>query len=89
MIGSFELHHDNMSAHTALSVHEFLAKMHSCASAGSLFSILLTLWFYLFPELKLRVKGNHFQTLDSVQKAVTDAIPAMKCGKFAGPSVLH
>jgi hypothetical protein len=30
--------------------------------------------FYLFPKLKSRFKIYHFQTLDSVQKAVTDAI---------------
>jgi hypothetical protein len=30
--------------------------------------------FYLVSKLKSRVKNYHFQTLDSVQKAVTDAI---------------
>jgi hypothetical protein len=29
---------------------------------------------YFFPKLKLRVKVYHFPALDSVQKAVTDAI---------------
>jgi hypothetical protein len=29
--------------------------------------------FYLFPELKSRDKGYQFETLDSVQKAVTYA----------------
>jgi hypothetical protein len=54
--------------------------------------------FHLFPNLKSRAKGYHFETLDRVQKAVTDAIktlteltsnPAVRRGKFAGPSVLH
>jgi hypothetical protein len=31
----------------------------------------------LFPKLKSRVKDHHFQTLDSVQKAVTDAIKTL------------
>jgi hypothetical protein len=31
-------------------------------------------YFNLFAELKSRVKGYHFQTHDSVQKAATDAI---------------
>jgi hypothetical protein len=34
--------------------------------------------FYLFPKLKSRVKGHHFQTLDSVQKAFTDAINTIR-----------
>jgi hypothetical protein len=29
--------------------------------------------FYVFPKLKSRVKGHHFQTLDSVQKNFTGA----------------
>jgi hypothetical protein len=33
--------------------------------------------FYLFPKLKLSVKDYHFQTLDIVQKAVTDAIKTL------------
>jgi hypothetical protein len=36
----------------------------------------------LFPKLKSRVKGYHFQTLDSVQKAVTDAIKALTAADF-------
>jgi hypothetical protein len=33
--------------------------------------------FYLYPKLQSRVKGYHFQTLDSGQKAVTDAIKTL------------
>jgi hypothetical protein len=33
---------------------------------------------YLFPKLKSRVKGYRFQALDSVQKAVTDAIKTLR-----------
>jgi hypothetical protein len=35
------------------------------------------LWFLLVPKLKSRVKGYHFQTFDSVQKAVADAIKTL------------
>jgi hypothetical protein len=38
--------------------------------------------FYLFPKLKSRIKGYHFQTLDSVQKAVTDAIKTLREADF-------
>jgi hypothetical protein len=33
--------------------------------------------FYLFRKLKSRVKGYHFQTLNNVQKVVTDVIKTL------------
>jgi hypothetical protein len=38
--------------------------------------------FYLFAKLNLRVKGYHFQTFASVQKAVTDAIKTLTEADF-------
>jgi hypothetical protein len=38
--------------------------------------------FYLFPKLKSRVKGCHFQILDSVQKAVTIVIKTLAEADF-------
>jgi hypothetical protein len=52
----------------------------------------------MFPKLKSRVKGHHFQTLDGVQNAVTDAIDTLteadfqscyEAWKIAGLGVLH
>jgi hypothetical protein len=65
-------------AHSIVSLWTSGEKVHSRASAGSLFSRFVTLWFSLVPKLKSRVKGNHFQTLDSVQKAVSDVIKTPK-----------
>jgi hypothetical protein len=48
--------------------------VYSRASAGSLSPDLSYCDFYLFPKLKSTVKGYHFQTLDSIQNAATDAI---------------
>jgi hypothetical protein len=39
-------------------------------------------YFYLFQKLKSKVKGCHFQTLDSIQKAVTNAIKPLTEGDF-------
>jgi hypothetical protein len=36
----------------------------------------------MFPKLKSTVKGYRFQTLDSVQKAVTDAIKTLTESDF-------
>jgi hypothetical protein len=82
-IGSFDLHHDNVPEHAELSVCKFLAK--KCISVlpqASYSPALSPYGFYLFPKLKSRVKGSHFQTLDSVQKAVTDAVKTLKEADF-------
>jgi hypothetical protein len=36
----------------------------------------------LFPKLKSRVRGCHFQTLDNIQKAVTNAIKTVTEADF-------
>jgi hypothetical protein len=74
-IGSFELHHDNALARTALSVRKFLAKKFIPVLPQVPYSPGLTPCdFGMLPKLKSRVKGYNFQTLDGLQKAVTDAI---------------
>jgi transposase len=78
IIGSFELHQDNALAPAALSVREFLGIKHNPMLPQAPYSPDLSLYdFCLFPKLKSRVKGYHLQTLDSVQKAVTDAIKTL------------
>jgi hypothetical protein len=61
-----------------LSVREFLAKKYIPALPQAPYSPNLSLCnVSLFPKLESRVKGYHFQTLDVVQKAVTDAIKTL------------
>jgi hypothetical protein len=94
-IGSFELHNDNAPAHTALSVREFLVRKCIPLLPQAPYSQDLSPYdFYLFQKLQSRVKGCHFQTLDSVQKAVTDAIKTLTeddfqscCGKCKGKAI--
>jgi hypothetical protein len=53
--------------------------------------------FHLFQKLKSRIKGCNLKTLESVQKAVTDAIKTLTEADFQscyeawkfGPNVLH
>jgi hypothetical protein len=67
-----------MPADTGLSVHEFLAKKCIPVLLQAPYSPDLSpCGFYMFPKLKSRVKGYHFQTLNSIQKAVTDAIKTL------------
>jgi hypothetical protein len=67
-----------MPLHTTLLVHEFLAK--NCIPMLLLapYSPYLShCAFYWVKKLKLRIKGYHLQTLDTAQKAVTDAIKTL------------
>jgi transposase len=83
MTGSLELHHDNTPANTASSIREFLTKKCVHVLPQAFYSPDLSPYdFYLFPKLKLRVKGHRFQTLDSAQKAVTDAIKTLPEADF-------
>ena len=55
------LHHDNTPAHTALSIREFLAKKSIPGLPHPPYSPdLAPCDFYLFPKLKLKLKGHHF-----------------------------
>jgi hypothetical protein len=33
--------------------------------------------FFLFPKLKFHLKGHHFETVDNIQKVVTDQLRAL------------
>ena len=67
------LHHDNAPAHTALSIHEFQMKKNIPVLPHPPYSPDLALCnFYLFPKLKLKLKGHHFGTIETIQKTVTD-----------------
>jgi len=60
------LHHDNAPAHTALSVGEFLAKKYIPVLPHPPYSSdLAPCDFYLFPKLKLKLKGHHFGTIEN------------------------
>jgi len=69
------LHHDNAPAHTALSIREFLAKKNIPVLPHPPYSPdLAPCDFYLFSKLKLKLKGNHFGTMENIQKVVTDEL---------------
>jgi hypothetical protein len=80
----WNVHQDDAPAHTHSVVSSWISgeKVHSTISTGSSFLRSVTLWFLLFPNLKWTVEVYHFQTLDRVQKAVTDAIETLKEAGF-------
>jgi transposase len=73
--GNWVLHHDNVPAHTALSVREFLAKKNIPTIPHPLYSPDLSPCdIYLFPKLKSKLKGHQFGTAENIRKIVTDEL---------------
>ena len=65
------LHHDSAPAHTALSVHQFLAKNGMATASHAPYSPdLAPCDFFLFPIMKRDLKGKCFQTVEEV-RAIT------------------
>ena len=77
------LHHDNAPAHTALSVRQFLAKKNIPVLPHPPYSPdLAPCDFYLFPKLKLKLKGHHFGTIGNIQQTVTDELNTLTENDF-------
>ena len=69
------LQHNNTPAHTVLSIREFLAKKNIPILPHPPYSPdLAPCNFYLFPKLKLNLKGHHFGTMENIQNIVTDEL---------------
>ena len=62
------LHHDNAPAHAALLTRRFLNDSNMTVLPHPLYSPDLTLSdFFLFPKLKMKLKGRRFQTMEEIQ----------------------
>lgn len=70
--GSWSLLHDNAPAHTCLAVRQFLAKKNITVIAHPPYSPdLAPCDFWLFPKLKISMKGHHFDSIPDIEKNVT------------------
>jgi transposase len=62
------LHHDNAPAHTALAVQHFLASKNMTVVPQPPYSPdLLPCDFFLFPKMKIKLKGQRFDTIEEIQ----------------------
>ena len=69
------LHQDNAPCHTILSVTKFLTSKGFPVVPEPPYSPDIShCVFYFFPKLKNIFKGCHFQTLENIQKSVTDIL---------------
>ena len=73
------IHHDNAPAHRSFKVSQFLAKNNMTVIPHPPYSPdLAPCDFFLFPKLKLRMKGRRFDTFEEIQEEsqrVLDTIP--------------
>ena len=77
------LHHDNVPAHTALSIREFLVKKNIPILPHPPYSPdLAPCDFYLFSKLKSKLKGHHFGTTENIQKVVTNKLHTLTENDF-------
>jgi len=66
--GNWLLHHDNSPAHTSLVVRKFLTKNNVSTVPHPAYSPdLAPCDFYVFPKMKLWLKGRHFASIEEVQ----------------------
>jgi len=66
--GDWLLQHDNASAHTSLVVREFLTKNNMTIVPHPAYSPDLDPCdFYVFPKMKLWLKGRHFIAFEEIQ----------------------
>ena len=66
--GNWLLHRDNAPAHSSLGVKEFFTKTKVTAVTHPAYSLdLAACDLYVFPKMKLRLKGRRFTSIEEVQ----------------------
>ena len=76
--GSWFLLHDNAPVHRAVAIEEFLARKQVCVLHHPPYSPDLSPCdYFLFPKLKLPLKGRLFEDVQDIQAAVTSSLRAI------------
>ena len=79
------IHHDNVPAHRSFKVSQFLAKNNMTVIPYPPYSPDLVPWyFFLFPKLKLRIKGRRFDTIEEIQEESQRVLDTIQKRDFHG-----
>ena len=82
--GNWLLHHDNVPAHTSLVVREFLTKNNVTTVPHPAYSpVLAPCDFYVFPKMKLQLKGWCFTSIEEVQAESQRILNTLKLTDFS------
>jgi len=77
------LQHDKAPTPTALSIREYVAKKNIPVLPHPPYSPdLAPCDSYLFPKLKSKLKGQHFGTMENIQKIITDELNTLTENDF-------
>ena len=80
---SWILHHDNAPAHSSLLVRNFLAKHKTVIMPQPPYSPdMAPCDFFLFPKLKMPMKGKRFDTIDELKKKSVEELKAIPINAF-------
>ena len=80
---SWLLHHDNASAHNALSIRQFLAEKNiTVLEKPPCSHDLAPCDFLLFPKLKGIINGTHFEGVEAIKRAVTTELSGIPKESF-------
>ncbi|KAL4113507.1 hypothetical protein QTP88_017119 [Uroleucon formosanum] len=81
--GSWKLHHDNAPAHSAHVVQQFLAKHGIPVVSQPPYSPDLAPYdFFLFPKIKMALKGKRFQDVDEIKQNATEQLRGVSKNDF-------
>ena len=80
----FFLLHDNAPAHSAAKIRQFLTQKQVATLNHPPYSPDLSPPnYFLFPKVKLQLKGARFDTIEEIQKAVTDQLNKIHAEDFS------
>jgi len=76
--------HDNAPAHSAAIIRQFLTQKKVATLNHPPYSSYLSPHdYFLFPKAKLQLKGARFDTLEGIQKAVTNQLNKISAEDFS------
>jgi histone-lysine N-methyltransferase SETMAR len=80
----FFLLHDNAPAHSAAIIRQFLTqKQIVTLNHLSYLPDLSPSDYFLFPKVKMQLKGARFDTIEGIQKTVTDQLNKISAEDFS------
>jgi transposase len=78
LANGFVLHHDNAPCHTSLLIHQFLSDKRITVRPHPPYSPDLAPYdFWLFPKLKLTMKGKRFASIPETEAATTTSLKGL------------
>jgi hypothetical protein len=83
-LSGFFLLHDNASAHKAAGVCQFLTPQNFTTLYHHPYSLYISPpGYFMFPKLKMKLKGLHFADVAETQEAVTDELKKVQKEVFS------